>query len=47
MRMHALDALASVARPAARDDLWREAELSGSRMVAMEAKARRAALVET
>ncbi|HVR91381.1 MAG TPA: transposase [Novosphingobium sp.] len=47
MRMHALDALASVAGDAAaRDEVWREAEGSGSRLVAMEARARRAELVE-
>lgn len=46
MRLHALDALASVAEDAAaRDGLWREAEGSGSRLVAMEARARRAELV--
>ena len=45
MRLAAWEARAG-AEPdlAARDALWREAELSGSRMVAMEAKARRAAL---
>ncbi len=46
MRLHALDALASVAEgAAARDDLWRGAEYAGSRLVAMEARARRAELV--
>lgn len=46
MRLHALDALASVAPDvAARDALWGEAETMGSRMVAMEAKLRRAELV--
>ena len=46
MRLHAFDALASVAGDAAAvDALWREAEGAGSRMVAMEAKARRGALV--
>jgi len=30
--------------PAARDDVWREAELSGDRMLQAEAKRRRAAL---
>lgn len=45
MRLHALDALASIAPDAAsRDALWGEAEGMGSRMVAMEAKARRAEL---
>ena len=46
MRMHAWDALASLADgPGARDALWREAEGSGGRLVAMEARARRAELV--
>lgn len=46
MRLHALDALASVAKgPAERDALWRAAEASGSRMVALEARSRRAELV--
>jgi len=45
MRLAAWDAQASIAPDmAARDDLWRVAEGSGSRMVAMEARARRAAL---
>ena len=44
MRLHALDALASVADEAARDALWARAEAGGSRMVAMEAKARRRVL---
>ena len=45
MRLHALDALASVAEgDYARDALWRVAEGAGSRMVAMEAQGRRAAL---
>ncbi|MDE2403827.1 MAG: transposase [Sphingomonadales bacterium] len=45
MRLHALDALASVADgPAARDALWARAENAGSRLVAMEAKTRRRAL---
>ena len=45
MRMVAWDAQAMVAPDdAARDALWRKAELCGSRMVAMEARARRAAL---
>ena len=44
--MHAWDALASLAEGAgARDALWHEAEASGGRLVAMEAKARRAELV--
>ena len=46
MRLHAWDALASVANDdAARDALWARAEGAGSRLVAMEAKTRRAALV--
>lgn len=46
MRLHALDALASVAPDeAARDALWARAEGAGSRLVAMEAQARRIALV--
>ncbi len=46
MRMVAWEARAGLADDtAARDALWREAELSGSRMVAMEAKARRAEMV--
>lgn len=46
MRLCAWDALASVTPDnAARDDLWRRAEAAGSRLVAMEAKARRAALI--
>ena len=43
MRFHALDALAGAARSAdERDEIWRMAEGMGSRMVALEAKARRA-----
>lgn len=46
MRLTALDALAGQAPDAAaRDALWARAERGGSRMVAMEAKARRAELV--
>ncbi len=46
MRLCAWDALAAGAPDmAARDALWREAEGAGSRLVAMEAKARRAELV--
>lgn len=46
MRLAAWDALASQAdSAAARDALWREAEGAGSRMVAMEARLRRAELV--
>ena len=45
MRLHALDALASITPDAAAcDALWARAETGGSRMVAMEAKARRVAL---
>ncbi|MBW8783751.1 MAG: transposase [Novosphingobium sp.] len=45
MRLHACDALASVAPDAAaREALWRGAERAGSRLVAMEAKARLAEL---
>ena len=45
MRLAAWEALASrKAEPDARDALWREAEGAGSRLVAMEAKARRAEL---
>lgn len=47
LRLVAWDALATAAGDvAARDALWREAEGAGSRLVAMEAKARRAGLVE-
>jgi len=43
MRFAAWDAQAgALGDAAARDEVWRRAELSGSRMVAMEAKARRA-----
>jgi hypothetical protein len=46
MRLVAWDALAAQAQgEAARDALWRRAERSGSRMVAMEARSRRAELV--
>lgn len=45
MRLHALDALASVAgSDAARDALWARAEAGGSRLVSAEARGRRAAL---
>ena len=45
MRMAAWDALASVeSDAAARDAVWREAEMAGSRLVAAEAKLQRAAL---
>lgn len=45
MRLAAWEALAGVLTDdAGRDAVWREAETSGSRMVAMEAKARRAEL---
>jgi hypothetical protein len=46
MRLAAWDALAArEADPAARDAVWHEAEGSGSRLVTMEARARRAELV--
>jgi hypothetical protein len=46
MRLHALDALASIANDdAARDALWRRAEAMGSRLVAMEARSRRERLL--
>lgn len=46
MRLAAWDALAArECDPAARDAVWREAEGSGSRLVTMEARARRAELV--
>lgn len=41
IRLASFHARALLADSAGRDALWREAELSGSRMVAMEAKARR------
>jgi hypothetical protein len=44
MRLAALDAQAGVLVPAERDELWRRAEGSGSRLVALEAKRRRLAL---
>ncbi|MDE2411902.1 MAG: transposase, partial [Sphingomonadales bacterium] len=45
LRLNAWDALAARENdPAAKDALWREAEGTGSRLVAMEAKARRAEL---
>lgn len=47
MRLACWDALAAAARdPSKRDALWREAELAGSRLVAAEAKARRAELAD-
>jgi hypothetical protein len=46
MRLAAWEALAGAGADAAgRDAVWRQAEVSGSRMVAMEARARRAELV--
>lgn len=46
LRLNAWDALAArEGDAAAKDALWRKAEVSGSRLVAMEAKARRAELV--
>ena len=45
LRLACWDALAAqMADPAERDGLWREAEQSGSRLVAMEARTRRASL---
>jgi hypothetical protein len=44
MRLVALEAQAGVLGPAERDDLWRRAEESGSRLVALEANRRRATL---
>jgi hypothetical protein len=44
MRLTALDAQAGILAPAERDDLWRRAEGADSRLVAMEARRRRAAL---
>lgn len=44
MRLTALDARAGILAPTERDELWRRAENSGSRLVALEAKRRRAAL---
>lgn len=44
MRLTALDAQAGLLDPAGRDALWRRAETSGARLVALEAKRRRAAL---
>ena len=41
MRLTALDAQAGVLGPAERDELWRRAECSGSRLVALEARRRR------
>ena len=43
MRLTALEAQAGILDPAARDDVWRRAENSGSRLVALEAKRHRAA----
>lgn len=43
MRLCALEAQAGVLEPEARDALWRRAEASGSRLVALEARRRRAA----
>jgi len=44
MRLAALDARAGILDAAARDELWRRAEASGSRLVALEATRRRRAL---
>jgi hypothetical protein len=46
MRLAALDAQAGVLDAAERDELWRRAEGSGSRLVALEAGRRREALAE-
>jgi hypothetical protein len=46
MRLTALDAQAGILALPERDDLWRRAECSGSRLVALEAKRRRAWLEE-
>ena len=44
MRLVALDARAGLLDAAGRDDLWRQAEASGSRLVAMEAARNRRAI---
>jgi hypothetical protein len=44
MRLTALDAQAGILDRAGRDALWRRAENAGSRLVALEARQRRAAL---
>jgi hypothetical protein len=44
MRLTALEAQAGILDPAGRDDLWRRAEDSGSRLVALEARRHRATL---
>jgi len=44
MRLTALDAQAGIIELEARDELWRRAEVSGSRLIAIEAKRRRVAL---
>jgi hypothetical protein len=46
MRLAALDARAGVLGVAERDELWRRAESSGSRLVGLEAKRRREASAE-
>ena len=46
MRLASYEARALLADPAGQDALWREAERSGSRMVAVEAKARRRELAQ-
>ena len=46
MRLTALDAQAGVLGLGARDELWRRAESSGSRLVELEARRRRAVLAE-
>jgi hypothetical protein len=45
MRLTALEARAGLLDPPERDELWRRAEASGSRLIAFEAKRRRAAIV--
>ncbi len=44
MRLTALEARAGILDPAGRDELWRQAENAGSRLVALEARRFRAAL---
>jgi len=47
MRLASFEARALLADQAGQDDLWRSAELSGNRLVAAEAKERRAAIAQT
>jgi hypothetical protein len=44
MRLTALEAQAGILDPVGRDELWRRAEGTGSRLVAMEARRRRAVI---